>query len=278
MDIEESQQNKSSSANTGEHQLKYKSAAGYLKENTCTVIAGPCAVENAEQMEKTALYLKKKGVKYMRWGAFKPRTSPYSFQGLKEDGLKILRETGKHHGLTTVSEAIDKESLKLALKYVDIVQIGERNMQNFALLEAVGKEQIPVILKRGHAATIDEWLFAAEYILNGGNNKIILCERGIRTFETDMRYTLDIGAISVVKSRTGLSVIIDPSHAAGAGEYVPALAMAAVAAEADGIMVEIHPTPAEALSDGMQALKLEEFGALYDNMAKVANALGKALI
>ena len=257
--------------------LKYKDVKGYLSANTCTVIAGPCAAENEEQMERTARYLKAKGVRYMRGGAFKPRTSPYSFQGLKEEGLKIISETGKRHGLTTVSEVVDKDSLNLALKYIDIVQIGERNMQNYALLEAVGKENVPVILKRGHAATIEEWLFAAEYMLKEGNEKIILCERGIRTFETDLRYTLDIGAISVVKKRTGLSVIIDPSHAAGAGEYVPSLALAAVASGADGIMVETHPNPSVALSDGMQALNLDEFGFLYDNMAKVANALGKPL-
>ena len=264
--------------NLNNYDMKYSHAAPYFSDNTCTVIAGPCAVESVEQMEQTALYLKLKGIKYMRGGAFKPRTSPYSFQGLKEEGLKILSATGKQHGLTTVSEVIDKDSLELALRYVDIIQVGERNMQNFALLEAVGKTRIPVILKRGHAATIEEWLFAAEYILKEGNEKIVLCERGIRTFEHDMRYTLDIGAVSVVKKRTGLSIIIDPSHAAGAGEHVPTLAMAAVAAGVDGIMIETHPNPAEALSDGMQALTLDEFGGLYDNMAKVATALGKPLV
>ena len=270
-------ENTQNEQNLNDQELKYKHAKAYFKTNACTIIAGPCAVESEEQMEQTALYLKSKGIKYMRGGAFKPRTSPYSFQGLKEQGLKIISETGKRHGLTTVSEVIDRDSLNLALKYVDIVQIGERNMQNFALLEAVGKVGVPVILKRGHAATVDEWLFAAEYILNGGNGKVILCERGIRTFETDMRYTLDIGAISVVKKRTGLSVIIDPSHAAGAGEYVTPLAMAAVASGADGVMVEIHPNPPKALSDGKQALNLNEFGFLYDNMAKVTKALDKSL-
>jgi len=277
MEIKESGQKQNSNAHINQQEFKYKSAKSYLSGSSFTVIAGPCAVESAKQMEETALYLKAKGVKYMRGGAFKPRTSPYSFQGLKEDGLKILSETGKRHGLITVSEVIDRDSLNLALKYVDIVQIGERNMQNFSLLEAVGKEKIPAILKRGHAATVEEWLMAAEYILKEGNDKIILCERGIRTFETGMRYTLDIGAVSAVKKQTGLSVIIDPSHAAGVGEHVPSLGLAAVACGADGVMVEIHPNPEEALSDGMQALKLDEFGTFYEKIAKVANALDKGL-
>ena len=264
-------------ANIYEQELKYKHATAYLANDACTIIAGPCAVEDVEQMEQSAIYLKSLGVKYIRGGAFKPRTSPYSFQGLKEEGLKILSETGAKHGLITISEVIDTASLSLALKYVDIVQIGERNMQNFSLLEAVGKAGIPVILKRGHAATIEEWLLSAEYILKEGNDKIILCERGIRTFEQGMRYTLDIGAVSAVKKRTGLSIIIDPSHAAGISGYVPSLALAAVASGADGIMVEIHPNPEEALSDGMQALNLDEFGALYENISKVAKAIDKHL-
>ncbi|MDL2248585.1 3-deoxy-7-phosphoheptulonate synthase [Tyzzerella sp. OttesenSCG-928-J15] len=261
-----------------EHSFGFERAKGYLPESKCTVIAGPCAIESYEQMDCVAAFLKKQEVKYLRGGAFKPRTSPYSFQGLKEDGLKIMGEIGKKHGLTTVSEAVDINSAILLEKYVDIIQIGARNMQNFSLLEAVGKIGKPVILKRGPAATVNEWLMSAEYIIKEGNEKVILCERGIRTFENSVRYSLDISSVAVLKQMCGLSVIVDPSHAAGKRHLVPNLALAAVAAGADGIMVEIHPEPEKALSDGMQSLGFEEFAKLGNNMENVASAVGKSLI
>ncbi|MFZ5595447.1 MAG: 3-deoxy-7-phosphoheptulonate synthase [Bacillota bacterium] len=239
------------------------------------VMAGPCAVETPEQMFAAASAVKAAGAEVLRGGAFKPRTSPYSFQGLEEEGLKFLSEAAKQNGLTTVTEVIDLQSLDLALKYVDIVQIGARNMQNFRLLQAVGRAGFPVLLKRGLSATIEEWLMAAEYIASEGNAQIILCERGIRTFETYTRNTLDLSAVSLAKSLSHLPVVVDPSHATGMRKLVGPMSLAAVAAGADGLIIEVHPDPASALCDGKQSLNPEEFQSLTGSLKAVASAVGR---
>lgn len=226
------------------------------------VIAGPCAVESREQLLSAAKAVKKAGASLLRGGAYKPRTSPYSFQGLEEEGLKILKEASLETGLGVVTEVVNPMDVELVAEYVDVLQIGARNMQNFVLLKEVGKIQKPVILKRGLSATIAEWLMAAEYIMSEGNHEVILCERGIRTFETATRNTLDISAIPVVKQLSHLPIIIDPSHSGGHREYVRPLSLAAVAAGADGLMIEVHPNPEEALSDGPQSLTPEQFSKL----------------
>lgn len=233
--------------------------------NTCigpdnlTLISGPCAIESEEQIVSTAKAVKKCGATILRGGAFKPRTSPYSFQGLEEEGLKYMKIASEETGLDTVCEVTSLRALELAAPYVDMIQIGARNMQNFELLKEAGKSGLPVILKRGLSSTIDEWLNAAEYIMASGNPNVALCERGIRTFETATRNTLDLSAVCVLKEKTHLPVIVDPSHAAGVRAYISPLAKAAVACGADGIMVEVHPNPAKALSDGPQSLNLEQF-------------------
>ncbi len=239
------------------------------------IIAGPCSVENEERTIEIAKAVKKAGAKMLRGGAFKPRTSPYTFQGLGEEGLKILRMAKEETGLPIVTEVMDPRDVELVASYADVLQIGARNMQNFSLLKEVGKCRKPVLLKRGFAATIKEWLMAAEYILSGGNERVILCERGIRTFETATRNTLDVGAIAVLQEETHLPVIVDPSHAAGYWKYVTPLALAGVAAGADGIMVEVHPKPEEALSDGDQSLKFDTFEELVIKLRKVAEAVGR---
>jgi len=227
-----------------------------------TVMAGPCAVENEEQLMLIAKEVKKSGATIVRGGAYKPRTSPYAFQGLAEEGLRYMQEAGKETGLATVCEVVSLDAVNAAVKYVDMLQIGARNMQNFILLKEAGRTGLPVLLKRGLSATIDEWLNAAEYIIAEGNPNVVLCERGIRTFETSTRNTLDISAVPVLKSKTHLPVIVDPSHATGVRAYVKPLAKAAIAAGADGLMIEVHNDPSKALSDGPQSLTFPQFEEL----------------
>lgn len=239
------------------------------------VIAGPCAVEGFEQLLTTAEAVKAAGATMLRGGAFKPRSSPYSFQGLEEEGLKLLAQARAATGLPIVTEVMDPRTVPLVAEYADVLQVGARNMQNFTLLKELGSVKKPVLLKRGPSATIEEWILAAEYIMTSGNSQVILCERGIRTFENATRNTLDLSAVPVVKSLTHLPVIVDPSHGTGKRELVPPMALAAVAAGADGIMVEVHPNPSEALSDGPQSLKPEEFHHLMRQLARVAAAVGR---
>lgn len=241
------------------------------------VMAGPCAVESREQALEIAKIVKKGGARIMRGGAYKPRTSPYSFQGLEEKGLEYMAEAGKAAGLLLVSEVMDTRSVGLVANYVDILQIGARNMQNFALLREVAKSDKPVLLKRGLSATIEEWLMAAEYILAGGNRQVILCERGIRTFETYTRNTLDLSAVPILKQLTHLPVIVDPSHGTGKRELVSPMAKAAIAAGADGLIIEVHPRPSEALSDGPQSLEPESFLQLMKELEKLALYMSRSL-
>lgn len=241
------------------------------------VMAGPCAVESLEQMLEVADVVKACGAKILRGGAFKPRTSPYSFAGLEEQGLKYMAEARERTGLKIVSEVMDTRSVALVAEYCDIVQIGARNMQNFNLLREVGKIKKPVLLKRGMSATIEEWIMAAEYILSGGNEDVILCERGIRTFDTYTRNTLDLCAVPVVKQLTHLPVIVDPSHATGKWNLVEPMAKAAIVAGCDGLMIEVHPDPLHALSDGPQSLKPRKFKAVMEELEKVAQVMGKTL-
>ncbi|MBU9735289.1 3-deoxy-7-phosphoheptulonate synthase [Diplocloster agilis] len=245
--------------------------------DTLALMAGPCAVESEEQIMLIAQAVKKAGANFLRGGAYKPRTSPYAFQGLEEEGLKYMQEAGKATGLYTVCEVTSLEAINAAVKYVDLIQIGARNMQNFYLLKEAGKCGLPVILKRGLSATLEEWLNAAEYIMSMGNENVILCERGIRTFETATRNTLDISAVPALKSRTQLPVIIDPSHACGVRAYVPALAKAAVAVGADGLIMEVHNNPECALSDGPQSLTFEQFDTLARELKAYAALSGRTL-
>jgi 3-deoxy-7-phosphoheptulonate synthase len=241
------------------------------------VIAGPCAVESEAQLLKVAQGIKAAGAHGLRGGAFKPRTSPYSFQGLEEEGLRLLAEAREASGLPVVTELMNLPELELVAEYTDIIQIGARNMQNFGLLRAVGRQSKPVLLKRGLAATIEEWLMAAEYIMVEGNQQVILCERGIRTFETATRNTLDLSAIPLIKSRSHLPVIVDPSHGTGKRQLVLPMAKAAVAAGADGLMIEVHPDPANAWSDGEQSLDLPDFTALMVQVKRLVEFEGKTL-
>ncbi|MDK2902842.1 MAG: 3-deoxy-7-phosphoheptulonate synthase [Clostridiales bacterium] len=238
-----------------------------------TVIAGPCAVESEEQTLTTAMAVKNAGAHMLRGGAYKPRTSPYSFQGLEEEGLKILAEARDATGLPIVSEVISPATLEISLKYLDVIQIGARNMQNFQLLREAGQARIPVILKRGISATIEEWLNAAEYIMSEGNYHVILCERGIRTFETSTRNTLDISAVPVLKEKTHLPVIVDPSHGTGKRDLVIPMSLAAIAAGADGLIVEVHRDPLHALSDGPQSLAPNDFADLMKRVTTLHNAM-----
>ena len=241
------------------------------------VIAGPCAVEDEEAFYETARKVKAAGAKILRGGAFKPRTSPYSFQGLEEKGLKMLDQARKETGLPIVTEVVDTRDVEIVAKYSDILQIGARNMQNFRLLTEAGATQKPVLLKRGLSATIEEWLMAAEYIISSGNANIILCERGIRTFETATRNTIDISAIPVAKELSHLPIIADPSHATGTWKYVDALSKAAVAAGADGLIIEVHNEPTKALCDGPQSLRPEKFASLIEQLKLVATAVQRKL-
>ncbi len=240
------------------------------------VIAGPCAVESYEQFIEIAKSVKKSGANLLRGGAFKPRSSPYSFQGLEEEGLRIMKEAKEETGLPIVTEVVDPRDVELVASYVDVLQIGARNMQNFRLLKEVGMQGKPVLLKRGLSATIDEWLMAAEYIMSEGNEQVILCERGIRTFETATRNTLDISAVPVLKEATHLPVVIDPSHASGKAQYVAALSRAAVAAGTDGLIIEVHNDPPNAASDGEQSLRPEQFDELYTQLKKLMQIMGRA--
>jgi 3-deoxy-7-phosphoheptulonate synthase len=241
------------------------------------LMAGPCAVESEEQLLETALSVRAAGAQVLRGGAFKPRTSPYSFQGLEEEGLKLLARVREKTGLPVVTEVMDQHTVGLVAEYTDVVQIGARNMQNFYLLRELGRLDKPILLKRGLSATVEEWLMAAEYIMSGGNHQVILCERGIRTFETYTRNTLDLSSVPVVKHLSHLPVIVDPSHGTGNWRWVPAMSRAAVAAGADGVMVEVHPRPQEALCDGAQSLTPENFAGLTDELRKVAAAGGRFL-
>lgn len=245
--------------------------------NEIVTMAGPCAVENRELLFETAELLVKNGAQVIRGGAFKPRTSPYSFQGLGEEGLKYLREAGDKYNLAVVSEVMDVSQIDLMLNYVDIFQVGARNMQNFWLLKELGKIRKPILLKRGMSATIEEWLMAAEYVMSGGNYQVILCERGIRTFETYTRNTLDISAIPVIQKLSHLPVIVDPSHATGRRDKVLPMARASIAAGAHGLMIEIHPKPEQALSDGAQSLYPDQFSDLMNELRIIAKAVKKTI-
>lgn len=239
------------------------------------IIAGPCSVESRSQILETAQAVKEAGARALRGGAFKPRTSPYSFQGMGEAGLELLAEARELTGLPIVTEAMSPEQVPLVAKYADVIQIGARNMQNYALLHAAGESQHPVLLKRGMSATVEELLMAAEYILSHGNRRVMLCERGIRTFETTTRNTTDINAIPVLKSMTHLPIILDPSHSTGYWQFVSAVARAGVAAGADGLIVEVHPNPEEAASDGGQSLKPERFVEMVNQVRLIAEAIGR---
>jgi 3-deoxy-7-phosphoheptulonate synthase len=241
------------------------------------VIAGPCSVESREQILETAQIVKEAGATGLRGGAFKPRTSPYSFQGLKEKGLELLAEARAETGLAVVTEVMAPEHVRLVSDYADVLQVGARNMQNYPLLEAVGEAGLPVLLKRGPAATIDEFLLAAEYVLKTGNNQVILCERGIRTFEEHTRFTLPLATVPYLHQTTHLPVVVDPSHGTGKASLVATMARAAIAAGADGLMVEVHPDPEKALSDGYQALTPGAFRQMMEECRRVAEAVGREI-
>ena len=242
---------------------------------TLTVMAGPCAIESSSQLMETAFAVKKSGATFLRGGAYKPRTSPYSFQGLETEGLKYMKEAREATGLSVICEVTSGHAIESAVQYVDMLQIGARNMQNFELLKEAGKTSLPILLKRGLSATIDEWLNAAEYIMSEGNENVVLCERGIRTYETSTRNTLDLSAVPVLRQRTHLPIIVDPSHATGVRAYVEPLSKAAIAAGADGLMIETHPCPEKALSDGPQSLTFDEFDGLMNRLRPYAGLSGR---
>ncbi|MFC1914109.1 3-deoxy-7-phosphoheptulonate synthase [Chloroflexota bacterium] len=239
------------------------------------VMAGPCAVENEAQLMEAARVVKESGASVLRGGAFKPRSSPFSFQGLALAGLRLLAKVKKEFGIPVITEVVDPHDVEMVSEYADILQVGSRNMQNFALLTNVGKSKRPVVLKRGFSCTITEWLNAADYLLAGGNDQVILCERGIRTFEDTVRFSMDISSLPVLKKASHLPVIVDPSHAAGHHSLVPAIAKAAVAAGADGLLIEVHPNPKEALVDGLQSLTPENFAKLMAELKPIAEAVGR---
>ncbi len=241
-----------------------------------TVMAGPCAIENHDMLLASAEAVKKAGATFLRGGAYKPRTSPYSFQGLEEEGLRYMKEAREATGLNIICEVTSLRALETAVKYVDMLQIGARNMQNFELLKEVGKSGVPVLLKRGLSATIDEWLNAAEYIISEGNPNIVLCERGIRTYETSTRNTLDLSAVPVIRAKSHLPVIVDPSHATGVRAYIEPLSKASAAVGADGLMVEVHPCPSCAMSDGPQSLTFEQFDAMMQHLKPYVELAGRA--
>ncbi|PKK95035.1 MAG: 3-deoxy-7-phosphoheptulonate synthase [Tenericutes bacterium HGW-Tenericutes-5] len=241
------------------------------------VIGGPCAVESNQQIQEITPLVIEAGAKILRGGAYKPRTSPYSFQGLEQEGLEILSQAKQKYNIPVVSEIMSVDDIDLFVKHVDLIQVGARNMQNFALLKELGKINKPILLKRGIANTIEEWLMSAEYILAGGNTNVILCERGIRTFESSTRNTLDLSSIPVIKKLSHLPIIVDPSHAAGRWEYIESLSLASIAAGADGLIVEVHQTPETALSDGQQSLKPEKFKTLVAKCKRVAEAIDRTL-
>lgn len=241
------------------------------------VMAGPCAVESREQLMTTAMAVRNAGASVVRGGAFKPRTSPFSFQGLQKAGLELLAEVGSAVGLPVVTEVVDPSQVSMVSRHAAILQVGARNMQNFSLLQKIGKSKHPVVLKRGYSATVAEWLTAADYVLAEGNEQVILCERGIRAFEDSVRFSLDISSIAVIKRSSHLPVIVDPSHAAGHRDLVPALARAAVAAGADGLLIEVHPNPEEALVDGLQSLSLPQFEKLMRELRPIAESVGRVI-
>ena len=241
------------------------------------IMAGPCAVESEEQLTETAKSVRAGGASILRGGAFKPRTSPYSFQGLGKEGLEMLEKARSVTGLSVVTEVMDTRQVETVARYADMLQIGSRNMQNFPLLKEAGRTSMPIMLKRGMMATIDEYLHAAEYLLSQGNTQVVLCERGIRTFESSTRYTLDLNAIPVLKQRTHLPVIVDPSHGTGIRSLVATMAKASIAAGADGLLMEVHYRPEEALCDGSQSLYPEEFGMMMGDLRKVAEAIGRTI-
>src|SRR5499427_2627355 len=241
------------------------------------VMAGPCSVESRLQLLDAAAGVKAGGARILRGGAFKPRTSPYAFQGLEDEGLKLLAEAKRETGLPIVTEVMEPEKVDLVAEYADILQIGARNVQNFSLLRRVGEIGKPVLLKRGMATTIQEWLLSAEYVLARGNPNVILCERGIRTFEAATRFTLDLNAVPVIKKLSHLPVVVDPSHGTGHWEYVAPMAKAGIACGADGVIIEVHNNPAEALSDGPQSLKPDKFARLVGELRVLATALGRTL-
>jgi 3-deoxy-7-phosphoheptulonate synthase len=241
------------------------------------VMAGPCSVESRFQVLDVATRVKAAGARVLRGGAFKPRTSPYAFQGLETEGLKLLDEARRETGLPVITEVMEPDKVDLVAEHADILQIGARNVQNFSLLRRVAETRMPVLLKRGMSTSIQEWLLSAEYVLAGGNPNVILCERGIRTFETATRFTLDLNAVPVLKKLTHLPVVVDPSHGTGHWEYVESMALAGVAAGADGLLIEVHPKPEEALSDGPQSLKPDKFAALMARVRKVAQAVDRDL-
>jgi len=245
--------------------------------DSVVVMAGPCSIDTKENLILTGKELKKAGVQVLRGGAFKPRTSPYSFQGLGEEGLKYLAEVRKATGLPVITEVMDTRQVELIERYADILQIGARNSQNYDLLREVGRTRKAVMLKRGMAMTIEEWLMAAEYILAAGNNNVMLCERGIRTYETATRFTLDLNAVPVLKHLSHLPVIVDPSHGVGVRDYIVPMAKAAIACGADGVILECHPNPAQALSDGHQALLPADMGAIVKDLRRVATSVGRTL-
>jgi 3-deoxy-7-phosphoheptulonate synthase len=239
------------------------------------VIAGPCAVESENQLMQAAEGVQKAGAAILRGGAFKPRTSPFSFQGLQKKGLELLAAVRERFGMPVVTEVVNPQDVKLVSTYADMLQIGSRNMQNFALLTSAGKSGRPVVLKRGFSCTITEWLTAADYLLAEGKNQVVLCERGIRTFEDSIRFSLDISAVPVIKRNSHLPVIVDPSHAAGHYSLVPAMAKAAVASGTDGLLIEVHPNPKEALVDGLQSLSLSDFSRLMEELRTIARAMDR---
>ena len=240
-----------------------------------TIMAGPCAIESERQLMQTASAVKQMGAAIVRGGAFKPRSSPFSFQGLEEDAVKMLARVRVELGMPVITEVVQIEDIDLLAKHVDILQVGARNMQNFALLKELGKLRHPILLKRGFSATITEWLTAADYLLAAGNKKVILCERGIRTFEDSTRFSMDISSIPVIKRFSHLPIIVDPSHAAGHFSLVPSISKAAIAAGADGLLIEVHPNPEEALVDGLQSLNLTRFRQLMAELSPIAQAVGR---
>ncbi len=245
--------------------------------NEIVVMAGPCAVEGLEQLREAAQAVKKAGAKILRGGAYKPRTSPYDFQGLGVEGLKLLRQVADEFDMKVVTEIVDREDIEVMENYADILQVGARNMQNFQMLKALGKSKKPVMLKRGLSATISEWLNAAEYIMAGGNENVMFCERGIRTYETFTRNTLDLSAVAAIKELSHLPIVVDPSHGTGRRPMVAPMSRAAIAAGADALIIEVHPHPEKALSDGNQSLKPEDFQKLMENLGEIAKAVGKTI-
>lgn len=261
--------------------IEIKDDAKLIEEGYITIIAGPCAIESLEQLDAIAKVVKNLGLSFMRGGAYKPRTSPYSFQGLGEKGLKYLKEINIKYGLKTVTEVTDTENVEIIAENVDVLQIGTRNMSNFALLKKVGRvaneRNKKVLLKRGWASSIKEWLLAVEYITLQGNTEVVLCERGIRTFETDTRFTLDLSAVPVIKKLSKLPIIVDPSHAVGWSDLVIPMSRAAIAVGADGLIVEAHPNPSQALSDGQQSLNAKELAELVRQVKNIASVIGKKI-